>query len=114
MFKKLGYVAAATVLSGIVSSAAIADNIDEQQKAFLSQLAVAKNSKQITAKQASEIDHDMREWSKVRRQLREAHADVITIDDEKRLNDLMNDAAQKLETMSANKVSLEKTKATKE
>ncbi len=114
MFKKFVYVAVATVLFGLGSSAALADTIDEQQKEFLSQFNAAKNTKQITSKQASEIDHDMREWSKVRRQLRESHGDVVTLDDERKLNTLLNDAAQKLETMSANKVSTEKTKASKE
>ncbi len=114
MFKKLGYVVAATILIGTGSQAAFADTIDEQQKDFLSQFNVAKNNKQISSKQASEIDHDMREWAKIRRQLREAHGDVTTLDDEKKLSNLINDAAQKLETMSANKVSLEKNKAPKE
>ncbi len=114
MFKMLGYVAAATVLFGIGSSGALADTIDEQQKDFLSQLNVAKNTKQISAKQASELDHDMREWAKIKRQLREAHGDVVTLDDEKKLGNLINDAAQKLEMMTANKVSLEKNKAPKE
>ena len=114
MFKKFGYLAAATALLGIGASGAFADTIDEQQKDFLSQLNVAKNTKQITAKQASELDHDMREWGKIKRQLREAHGDVVTLDDEKKLSALINDAAQNLETMAANKVSLEKSKAPKE
>ncbi|CAN5668867.1 hypothetical protein BH10CYA1_BH10CYA1_41920 [soil metagenome] len=114
MFKKFGYVAVATMLIGIGSSCAFADTIDEQQKELLSQLAVAKNNKQISGKQASELDHDMRDLNKTKRQLREAHGDVVTTDDEKKLNLMINDVAQKLETMTANKVSLEKSKAPKE
>jgi hypothetical protein len=56
----------------------------------------------------------MREVQKTKRQLREAHGDVVTLDDEKKLNLMINDVAQKLETMTANKVSLEKNKAPKE
>ncbi len=114
MFKKFGYVAVATMLFGISASDAFADTIDDQQKDFLSQLNVAKNEKRISSKQAADLDHDMREMNKIKRQLREAHNDVVTLEDEKKLYAMINDAAQKLETMTANKVSLEKSKAPKE
>jgi len=114
MIKKFGYVVMATLMFGAGTSCAFADTIDEQYKEFLSQLNVAKNAKQITSKQASELDHDMRDFSRIKRELREAHADVITTGDEAQLNKMLSDAAQKLEMMTAHKVPLEKNKVPKE
>jgi hypothetical protein len=115
MFKKIGYAALATVMLGLCASRALADTIDEQYQDFVSQFNVAKNNRQITSKQASEIDHDLKEFSKAKRNMREAHSDVITASDELKLNQMLNDVAQKLETMTANQatVSAEKTKAPK-
>ena len=111
MIKKFGYVVMATMMFGTCTSRALADTIDEQYKEFLSQLNVAKNRRQISSKQASELDHDMHEFSRLKRELRENHADVVTTEDEAKLNKILNDAAQKLEMMTGNKVPTEKNKA---
>ncbi|HEY9732287.1 MAG TPA: hypothetical protein V6C89_10265 [Drouetiella sp.] len=103
MFKKVGFVALAAIMLGINGTCALADTIDEQYKDFMSQYNAAKNSGQITAKQASELDHDLREFSKTKRSLRDKHADVTTADDEVKLNAMLSNVAQKLETMTANK-----------
>ncbi|MBS2001240.1 MAG: hypothetical protein JST44_07000 [Cyanobacteria bacterium SZAS LIN-5] len=113
MFKKFGYFALATVMLGCTCSRALADTIDEQYKEFLSRYNVAKNSKQITANQASELDRDLRSFSKTKRALRDAHADVTTAEDETKLNGMLNDIAQKLESMTANKAPAEAKKAPK-
>lgn len=113
MFKKYGYVALATVMLGCTSSRALADTIDEQYKDFLSRYNVAKNSKQITAKQAAELDREVRSFSKTKRDLRDSHADVVTAEDEAKLNGMLNDISQKLESMTANKATVEPKKEPK-
>jgi hypothetical protein len=102
MLKKYGTVAILLVLSS--SIAAMADQIDEQQKAFLSQVAVAKNTRQITSKQAAELDKQLKEFSKLKRQLKERHADVLTAEDKLLLNQTLNVSRQKLDAMTNNKV----------
>jgi|LakMenEpi03Aug12_release.lakeMendotaPanAssembly.Ray.scaffolds.fasta_scaffold232221_2 hypothetical protein len=113
MFKKFGFVALATMVLGINGPCVLADTIDEQYSNFMSQYNAAKNSKQITSKQAAELDRDLREFSRTKRALRDEHADVTTAQDETKLNGMLNNVAQKLETMTANQTaSAEKSKAT--
>lgn len=113
MSKNIGSLAVMSLLIGMNVAPASADTIDEQQKEFMSQLAVAKNTHKITSKQADEIDKVMRDFSKAKRELRAAHGDVITAADEVKLNSILNVAAQKLEAMTKNQIPLEKNKAPK-
>lgn len=115
MLKRPGFIGlAAFAALGINCSCAIADTIDQQYQEFISRFNVAKNSKQISSKQASEIDRDLHEFNRTKRSMRETHADVVTADDELKLNGMLNDCAQKLETMQANhEVPVEKPKPAK-
>jgi hypothetical protein len=104
MFKKSSYVVVgATLLSLCASLTAFADTIDEQQKLVQSQLAVAKTSGDISSKQSSELDKGMREFSKLKRKLKEEHGDVLTGEDEAVLNKSLNDVTQKFTAMTRNK-----------
>ena len=97
MLKKFCSIAILLALSS--SLGAIADQIDEQQKAFLSEVAVVKNARQITSKQASELDKCLKEFSKLKRQLKDQHADVLSAEDKLRLNQALNECRQKLDAM---------------
>ncbi len=103
MFKRYSYIVAGSALLALTTSlAATAFTIDEQQKAVLSQLAVARQAKQITAKQAGELDKAMKDFSKLKRRLKEAHSDVLTIEDDAELNKALNEVTQKFEVMTKN------------
>jgi hypothetical protein len=108
MFKKYSYVVIGSTLlslcAPLASLAALADDtIDEQQNRMLSELAVAKTSGEITSKQSSELDKGMREFSKLKRKLKDAHGDVLTAEDLVELNKSLNGVIQKFATMSQNK-----------
>lgn len=101
MFKRYSYVVVGSALMMLSASlAALADTIDEQQKYFLSRLTVARQTKQITAKQANELDKGMKEFNKLKRRLREASGDALTSADDAQLNKSLNEVTQKFETMT--------------
>jgi len=112
MTKKYNLLAAALLILSS-SVAAVADQIDEQQKQFLSEVAVAKNTGKITAKQAALLDKELKDFSKLKRQLKEQHADVLTAEDKLQLNQTLNKSHQLLDTMINNKVPIETSKKTK-
>ncbi len=100
MLNRYGYMifgSAAVVLSTALSAWAF--TIDEQQKSVLSQITVARQTKQITAKQYTELNNAMKEFSKLKRSLKEAHSDVLSAEDDKTLNKSLNDVVQKFEVM---------------
>lgn len=102
-------VCALFLLSSSIS--AIADQIDEQQKEFLSEVNVAKNQGEITAKQATQLDKELKEFSKLKRKLKEQHADVLTAEDKLQLNQALNKPRQLLETMRKSRVPAVKSKS---
>ena len=115
MTKKYNYPAMVSALFILSSSiAAFADQIDEQQKQFLSEVATAKNKGRITAKQAAQLDKELKDFSKLKRQLKEQHADVLTAEDKLQLNQALNKPRQLLETMINSKVPAERSKNTKD
>ncbi|HEY9733810.1 MAG TPA: hypothetical protein V6C89_18000 [Drouetiella sp.] len=86
------------------STSAIADQIDEQQLQFLSEVNVAKNEGKITSKQAAQLDKELKEFSKLKRRLKEQHADVLTAEDKAQLNQALNKPRQLLEAMMKSRV----------
>ncbi|RTL44471.1 MAG: hypothetical protein EKK48_04255 [Candidatus Melainabacteria bacterium] len=112
MTNKYNYQAIVCALFLLGSSTyAIADQIDEQQLEFLSEVNVAKNQGEITAKQAAQLDKEMKEFSKLKRKLKEQHADVLTAQDKMQLNQALNRPRQLLETMRNSRVPVAKSKS---
>lgn len=105
MSKKNNSVALVSTLFIISSSAAAtADQIDEQHSQFLSEVAIAKNEGKISSKQAAKLDRELREFSKLKRQLREQHGDVLSADDRLKLNQTLNKSRQDFDTMANSKM----------
>ena len=101
MFKKTGQLFLSTALVSLcMTSVALADTIDEQQKNLISEIAVAKSSNVINAKQAAELDKGMREFSKLKRRLRDAHNDALSQEDDAELNKSLNEVSQKFEVIA--------------
>lgn len=100
MFNKTIQLLFSTALVSLsFNAAAFADTIDEQQKSLQSELAVAKSSNTITSSQANELDKGMKDFNKLKRQLRDSRNGVLTLEDDEKLNKSLNEVQQKFEQM---------------
>jgi len=69
----------------IAPSVARADDVDDKQKAVSTEITIAEQTKQLSAKDAKELRRAMSEFEVKKKRLREANSDVLSVDDEKKL-----------------------------
>lgn len=114
MTKKTNFIALLSTLFICSSIAAFADQIDEQHSQFLSEIATAKNDGRISSKQAASLDRELKEFSKLKRRLRDEHGDVLSADDRLKLNQALNKSRQAFDTMTSNKMPPDTSKKSKD
>jgi F0F1-type ATP synthase membrane subunit b/b' len=92
----LSVISMVSVLASFAPSAK-ADDIDEKQQKLQARINQAAQSKQLSRNDNSELKKEMADFSEAKRAIRNAHSDVLSAEDDDKLDKQLNEINQHFE-----------------